>query len=340
MTSDPVADLLLLASQQHGAFSWPQANELGWTTAAAHIARRTGEWRRLYRGVYAHRAVWDAFDDKRKHLCLAHGRTLALKPGWLVARRSAALVYDLPMIGDPPRVPQLVRAPATRRARAVSRHERLAAVDEADRCVVDGLLVTSAARISVDIAREEPFRNAVVVADAALRAGATREQMQAVVTRCSAWPGALAAQRAVDFADGLAESALESISRVACHDLNLPAPELQIEVWLGRELIARLDFLWRASNAAGLADGAVKYSDRASVMAEKWQVERLEDLGFEVARWGWDHAWRPRGVLDAKILRAMERGARQQLDPRVRLVPTTVAANVRANKWLEDRRAG
>lgn len=337
---DPVAALALLATRQRGAFSWSQARDLGWTTAAAHVARKSKQWRRLFHGVYVDATVWESLDAKQKHLCLAKGRTLALKPGWHAARRTAALAHGLPLIGTHPTVPQLVCSPTTPKARATNRHERLAVLHEDDLTIIDGLASTTPARTVVEIARDESFRNAIVVADAALRAGATREQLNAVIGRCSACPGTLAARRAADFADGLAETPLESISRVACHDVGLPPPELQIKVYLGRELIARLDFLWRDTNTAGLADGAVKYPDRAAVMAEKWQVERLEDIGLEVPRWGWDDAWRPQGVLDVKIRRAMARGARQELDPRVRFVRTTIEENIAANKRAAARRAG
>lgn len=61
--------------------------------------------------------------------------------------------------------------------------------------------------------------------------------------------------RVVRFADGRSESPLESISRVAFHELGLPAPEPQVEVWLGDELLARVDFFWRHRKTVGEADG-------------------------------------------------------------------------------------
>lgn len=339
MSTDPVADLHALALQQHGCFTWAQAADLGWTTAAAHVARRTGAWLRHSRGVHVLRDLWEGYDERQRHLCLAHGRVLARAPGWHAARRTAAVVHDLPLLGRYPTVPQLVSAPATQRARASSRHERLATLPADDSVVVDGLAVTSLARTVVDVAREETFRSAVVVADGALRAGATSEQLGAVLDRCREWPGARRAQDAIAFADGLAESALESISRVACHEVGLPAPELQVEVWLDGVRLARLDFLWRGTRTAGLADGALKYATREDVIAEKRQVERLEDLGLEVVRWGWDLAYRPQGLFAERLRRGMARGARQDLDPRLRFVRTTVAGNLVANARLAARRS-
>jgi hypothetical protein len=296
-------------------------------------------WKRLYRGVYVLAHHWVAMTVREQHLCRASGRALALQPGWHAARRTAALAHGFPLLGTVPSVPQLVHDLTTRAARAASRHERLAPLPLPDRASLQGLLLTSAPRTVVDLARQEAFRSAVVVADAALRAGTTKLQLEQVRARCGRWPGARQVPAVINFADGLAESALESISRVACHQLGLPVPELQIEVWLGGIRLARTDFLWRTANLIGLADGAVKYASRSDVMAEKWQVERLEDLGIEVVRWGWQDAYRGRGAFEAKIRRGLERGARQQRDPTVRLVSTTIAANLAASSAAGRRRA-
>jgi hypothetical protein len=126
------------------------------------------------------------------------------------------------------------------------------------------------------------------------------------------------------------ETALESLSWAACHTLGLEMPEPQVQVFLGSRLIARVDGLWRTRNTIGQADGLYKYNDRLGVIKDKKQDEELEDLGFEVARWGWDEAYRPEGVLDDRLRRAFERGSRQQLDPRVRLVATTLEQSL---KW-------
>jgi hypothetical protein len=87
--------------------------------------------------------------------------------------------------------------------------------------------------------------------------------------------------------------------------------------------------LWRAYNLVGEPDGRSKYGAVGDFYDEKIREEDLEDVGLEVARWPWDVAWNPRGRLDAKLRRGMERGARNMLDPRVRFVPTTVQEALR-----------
>jgi hypothetical protein len=327
---DPIRVLADLARRQHHAFTTRQARSVGWSEVAVAAARRSRAWRRLFRGVYVDALVWAALDRRAQHLCVVHGRTLALGDGWHAARRSGAIAHRLPLLGGVPTVPQLVRAP-TARTGTTSRHERLASLRPEDSQVIDGLTVTSRARLAVDIARGESLRSAIVVADAALRAGTTREELVSAARYCSAWPNGLAAMRVAELADGLSESPLESISRVAVHELGFPAPELQVLVVLGDEVLARLDFLWRATNTIGQADGALKYTGKQDVLADKLQDERLEDLGFEVVRWPWAAAWKPKELLEEKLRRGMARGARQDLHPRVRLVPTTVEDNLRAN---------
>jgi hypothetical protein len=125
-------------------------------------------------------------------------------------------------------------------------------------------------------------------------------------------------------ANGLHETPLESLSWAAAVTLGIPLPEPQVRVYLGDVLLARVDGIWRDRNTIGQADGLFKYNDRQGVIKDKLQDEALEDVGFEVVRWGWADAWHPEGVLDARLMRAFERGRRQSIDPRVSLVPTTL----------------
>ena len=87
----------------------------------------------------------------------------------------------------------------------------------------------------------------------------------------------------------LAESALESISRLRIAEHGLPAPVLQARLGdpHGR-FIRRVDMYWPEFGVAGEADGNEKYdNDRGANRAEKWQQEQLEELGLVVVRWGW-----------------------------------------------------
>jgi len=172
------------------------------------------------------------------------------------------------------------------------------------------MLVTSVARTVVDLARASSFRTGVVAADSALRSRQTsKADLGLCMTACARWPGIQNARRAVAFADGRAESVLESISRVAFADLGLPPPDLQ--AWVGdeEEVIGRADFLWRAYRTVGEADGAVKYADPARAMAQLERDARLRAAGFEVVHFTWQDITRAPGQVVASIKTAFQRGA-------------------------------
>ena len=157
--------------------------------------------------------------------------------------------------------PQLVRDPEGTRSKARDRHERIAPLPPDQRTDVAGLVTCTQARVVVDIARAEPFRNGLVVADAAMRAGTTRAELVAVLATMRRWPGVTAARAVVDLADARVESPGESVTRAALRAEGLPMPEPQVEVWRYGRFVARLDLLYRQWLLAIETDGALKFTD-------------------------------------------------------------------------------
>jgi hypothetical protein len=91
-----------------------------------------------------------------------------------------------------------------------------------------GVPVTTAARTVADIARATTFIEGVVVADAALyERHASKSELRRVLAGCERWPGTGRARQVIDFADGLAESVLESCARVLFRDHGLPPPSFR-----------------------------------------------------------------------------------------------------------------
>lgn len=310
-------------------FTTRQALARGWTRHGLVSARRSDQLAVVRPGVYLPSEVLSRLDVRQRHLVSVYADQLALGSHWLAARRSAAAVFGLPMIGALPEVPQLL-TDRTSSTASTDRHRRIARIRTVDCGTARGLAVVSPARVVVDIAREESFRNAVVVADAVLAGGVAKADLRSCLDHMERWPGTADARRVVEFADGLSESVLESISRVACHGLGMPPPELQVEVWLGTTFLGVVDNLWREFNTVGEADGFGKYGEdvlsrEQAFRKAKRRTEALEDVGLEVVHWGWEEAWRPAGVMDARLRRAFERGRQQVVDPRVRFVTTTVA---------------
>src|SRR5262249_59570579 len=173
-----------------------------------------------------------------------------------------------------------------------------------------GLPVTSVARTVVDLARAFSFPAGVVAADSALRSRqASKADLDVCITACAGWPGIQNARRVAAFADARSESVLESISRVAFHDLGLPPPDLQAWVGSQDELIGRADFLWRAYRTVGEADGAVKYADPARAMAQLQRDARLRAAGFRGGDFHWPDLPPTPDQVAAWIRTAFRRGA-------------------------------
>jgi very-short-patch-repair endonuclease len=246
-------------------------------------------------------------DPAAAHLLAVRASVAGLSRGTepVVALGSAALLHGLSRLGSGPGRVRLYRASGGPwRDDTVSvLVTRLPPVDVVR---VAGLLVTSPARSAADLARRVSFVSGVVVLDSALRLGCSRRELDAVLARCTRWPGVRRARLAAEFADGRADSALESVSRVQMSKAGLPVPRLQVPIHDGHRFVARVDFLFEEFGVVGEADGLLKYDeDAAALRAEKLRQEALEDLGYRVVRWTWDDMWRRREVTLGRIARAL-----------------------------------
>lgn len=87
----------------------------------------------------------------------------------------------------------------------------------------DGFCATSALRTVIDCCRTGTLYEAVAIADSALNQGkVTRLQLNDAAARCRG-PGSGKAQKAVRLADGRADSAQESVARLALASAGMPA---------------------------------------------------------------------------------------------------------------------
>jgi hypothetical protein len=223
---------------------------------------------------------------------------------------SAALLHGVARLGQPPQRVRLYRERG-----GPWRDDQVAVLvcglPQEHVTTVHGTPATTLARTVVDLGRWVSFRSAVVSADSALRLGCPDGELEAVLSRCKRWPGSRKARRAVEFADARAESPLESISRVAFHEMGLPAPELQVTLVydeFGKPRII-VDFFWKEFGVVGEADGLLKYDDeeeRRSLREEKLRQEEIEALGYIVVRWTWDDIWRRPEWVAMRLRRAFE----------------------------------
>ncbi|MGR6966371.1 hypothetical protein ACU610_18080 [Geodermatophilus sp. URMC 61] len=158
--------------------------------------------------------------------CLAVLASLA-RPTALVSHSSAARLWELP---TPRTADQTVRLTDPHQWRRGQGYLMTCApVAPTDHWRAGPVPVTSATRTLVDCAREGSVEDAVVAMDAGLLTERTMlADLQRAVDAVRHWPGAPRAQRAVELADGRAESPLETRGRLRIMGAGLPRPELQV----------------------------------------------------------------------------------------------------------------
>ncbi len=332
------ARLAAVAARNGGPFTAAQAYQAGYRPADVRRLLAHGTWQPLGRSVYMDAALLRCciHDPARRHAVEVAAVLLQLRGAGSAAvgsRESAARLLKLSFLTEPSAQVRLTRDSGHADGRLVRR----AALPAHHVSRAYEVSITSGARTIVDLARELPFRDAVVLADSALRRGATtREQLAEVLRDCWTWRGIRAAGRVVDFADPRAESALESLSRVGFHEKQLSPPDLQCWIAEDWQWLTRVDFLWWKQRTIAEGDGRFKYDGRVDVYAEKRLRERLEDLGFQVVPFGWRDVTEDLDGLVDRLRRAFARGEAVALAPSVRISRTspTPWASEPNDRWL------
>ena len=257
--------------------------------------RRSGELGTIRPGAYVHGPPPD--DLVASHLLRVRAAMEHLSGEAVVSHVSAAILHRLPLWGLGLGRVHVTRGGRCRGGRRGSLvHVRTATLDPAEIVAVGSLPVTSIERTVVDIARSVPFTPAVVVADGAL-ARSTTDVGRAweILAEMRRWPGARAAKRVLDFADGRSGSVGESRSRVALAAAGIPMPVLQWQVRSTTGAVFDVDFGWPALRAVGEFDGKIKYGRLLrpgeepgdAVFREKVREDEIRDVDLGVVRWTW-----------------------------------------------------
>jgi hypothetical protein len=274
------------------ALDEPVRSRLGiFTTAdlAAHgvgesevrTAVRAGLWVRLRTGVFV------TSDDlaeiertgRRPGLDALAVTTSLDRPSAVLGGATAAWVWGLPRPASLATTVELTDPDRWRQGRGW-RMTRAARPD--DEVTTRGAYrVTTAARTLVDVGRSWTELSAVAAIDAALlRRLTTRTELTRVLSRQARVAGIPRSVRAVELADGRAESWLETYGRLTFAALGLPPFVPQVELWSGRTLLKVVDGWYAAAAVAVEFDGQVKYRRpryRRSPEEELWHEKRAED---------------------------------------------------------------
>jgi len=301
------------ASLQGGIFTAAQAIECGYTRAEIAAAVATGAWHRLQRGVFTSAAQFGELDAVARHVAAVRAVLIRTARPTFASHLSAAVVHGLPLLGPiPGRVCVTHPGTTVTRQHGSVKHYN-GRVNDDEHVLVDGLPTLAIARTVADVARTATFEQSVAIADAALRRGLSRAELDATASSCARWPGARQLARVSAFACPEAESPGESLSRIVFATQGLPAPRLQIDMYDCDGFIGRADFLWDDAMTIAEFDGRLKYTGADAGMQvlydEKRREDRLREAGFEVVRFSWaDICNRPAWVA-ARIRAAFARHA-------------------------------
>ena len=323
--------LRAVACARLGVFTSREALAVGYRVEdiRAELGRR--RWIRLGKGVYIGADDVPANGERERHLldCLAVLLTLGAGP--VVSHASAARVHDLIV---PRAESDDVRVTAVDQWRR-GRGYRVARAALPDDDVLPWLAfgATSVSRTLVDCAREWSLTDSVIAIDAALHElKVDRAELHRAVLAGTHRVGIAGAARALELADGRAESPLESRGRLAMLSVGLPRPELQVEIHDDAGFIGRVDAWYEDAGVAVEFDGRVKYDEpwRAPgevLWKEKRREDRMRDAGARVVRVVSDDlgpAWTQKAARIRSLLDAQVPAGR-----RFRAVPTAEPARAR-----------
>lgn len=255
---------------------------------ASTLRRRESQGRlvRLRRGVYVPETEGGHGAEDVRLAVIRAVLATRLVPCVLV-NVSAAAWQGLPLAESAPRRVHL-GYPEGRRARSRNGVTAHLLRPDTETELLDGVEVTTAPQTVADLASDASLLEAIIALDAALARGHAREEIQAVLDRRPR-RGSVRASFALGFADGRAESPLESWSRLVIHALGFPEPVLQLEIPT-RAGLRRADFAWPERGLIGEADGRGKYSIDGSdplerIWREKERENELRETGLDVVRW-------------------------------------------------------
>ncbi len=313
--------------------------ELVLTVGTADLARAAvvqGRYRRVVRGAYVLGHVPDDVHTRSAALrrvlpdgaVLSHWAALwALGLDVLPRDRSRAEVLDVSVA----RGLHLRARPDLRPHSALLPDEEL--------CSINGLIVCSAARACVDVARSFGLVEGVACGDAALRAGvATKEQIAAAVDRAAGLRGVLTARAVLGHLEPRSESLMESRLRLGFVLAGGPRMQAQVDLY---------DAYGAHCGRADLyLDGVVvEYDGRAErLKRERFAHDRrrqadINDLSVEVRRFTADDYYRTSGAGRLAVLRRALVLAAGRSRPDLRFGPDTLRAPMlQPLPTLADRR--
>jgi hypothetical protein len=175
---------------------------------------------------------------------------------------------------------------------------------------IAGRLATTPAWTAVEVARQLRRPRALATLDAALHSmRCTRAELESVVREQKGRRGIVQVRELLEYADGRAESGMESEARLVMIDYGLPPPELQYEIPGRSGEIWRVDFAWPDQRVAAEYESIEWHAGRIEMLRDKKRYAGVQDVDWTVVPIVVDDVrcepWR----LADRLRRQLERGA-------------------------------
>jgi len=280
----------------------------GLGSAAVAAALAAGRLVRVRRGVYSPaplparaRHLVSSGQPDPAYLAQVRATLLSLGATAMAGGRTAAVLWGLDMFVEPRGVEIVV--PASRHDRSpkgITLHRRRGAGSvEHDVLGLEPVRVLSPLMTVVDCARTRPLREAVVIADSAMRKKlVVLDELQRYVEAHAGHPDARCLGRVLDLVDPASGSVLESLCRFLFATNGL-CPESQVTMVdsAGRK-IGRVDFLFREQRLVIECDGRLWHDPDDARQRDRVRANELERAAWRLLRLTWDEVvHRPEHVL-------------------------------------------
>lgn len=276
--------------------------------AAVAAAQAEGHLVRVRRGVYSSsplptRATHLVSGGSPDPAYVAQLRAALMSLGStaMAGGRTAAVLWGFDLFVEPKAIEVVV--PASRQSRApkgVALRRARGAV-AVDRSVLGGepLRVLTPALTVADCAFTRPLREAVVIADSALRTGQVSvEELERVTASLAHHPQGRRLRRVMDLVDPASGSVLESLCRLLLVEHGM-WPESQVTLADPRgRAIGRVDFLFRDQRLVVECDGRRWHDPEDARGRDRTRDNELERAAWRLVRVTWyDVVHRPEYVI-------------------------------------------
>ncbi|GAB3356004.1 hypothetical protein GCM10027452_23310 [Micromonospora halotolerans] len=253
-----------------------------------------GRWRRLSRAAYL---IEPAATGGGQRLSRIRAAVLSLGPH---AHAVLATAAELHGIGGFSRtgaihvaLPGRVARPARVKEPAVVLHQLEHAAEALT--VIGGVPVTTAVRTVAELILRERRYPAVALLDSALNRGVISEdELLSLPALMRGRRGVVAARGYIAEANGLAQSPLETRTRLRCVDGGVRPDALQIEVRDSDGYLLGIgDLGWRAGRLIAEADGRTPHAAPDALFNDRRRQNRLTNAGWTILRFTWPDTLTP-----------------------------------------------